>query len=301
MRFPLRLFCISIAHPDGFCRAPLPENGPEEQKAGVHDLKPARICRKMYRYKSGETARRFIYVYPSSYEREMKILPSVCDWAGRLSVWDTFALFMDMATEHADALGIGLKDLAKRDLFWLTVKTKVHFLKRPKMGELVTVSTWPEPPQLLRCNRDYSVFRNGETILTGKTEWAVMNMKTGKLQKAEEIYPPELVLLDRRVMPEPFARLRCAGEEETFGTYTVRSTDIDIGGHMNNAAYVRAFAGLLDTAQWKSMLFSDLEVHFRTQCFEGDTLTFRRSASENGCLVQAYLPDGRTAVQIQIS
>ena len=120
-------------------------------------------------------------MYLSVFEKEMKILPSVCDGTGRLSIPDTFALFMDMATEHADALGIGLKDLAKDDLFWLTVKTKVRFLKRPKMGDTVLVSTWPEAPQLLRCNRDYAVSADGETILAGKTEWAVMNMKTGKL------------------------------------------------------------------------------------------------------------------------
>ena len=240
-------------------------------------------------------------MYLSVFEKEMKILPSVCDGTGRLSIPDTFALFMDMATEHADTLGIGRKDLAKDDLFWLTVKTKVRFLKRPKMGDTVLVSTWPEAPQLLRCNRDYAVSADGETILAGKTEWAVMNMKTGKLYGTKEIYPPELILDDRRVMPEPFARIRNTGEEQTAGIYTVRSTDIDIGGHMNNAAYVRAFAGLLDSAQWKGMTFSDLEVHFCSQCFEGDTMTFRRSETENGHLYQAYLPDGRVAVQILIS
>ena len=240
-------------------------------------------------------------MYSSVYEREMKIPLSVCDWTGRLSVPDTFALFMDIATEHADELGSGLKDLAKDGLFWLTVKTKVHFGKRPKMGDTVTVSTWPEPPSHLRCNRDYAVSRGGETILTGKTEWAILDTKTGRLQEAKDVYPPELVLTDRRAIPEPFARLRASGEEETVGTYTVRSTDIDVGGHMNNAAYVRAFAGLLDSAQWNSTVFSDMEVHFRSQCFEGDTLTFKRSAAENGVLTQAYLPDGRIAVQILIS
>ena len=239
-------------------------------------------------------------MYSSVYEKQMKILPSVCDWTGRLSVPHTFELFMDIATEHADELGIGLKDLSKDGLFWLTVKTKVRFVNRPKMGDTVTVSTWPEAPKLLRCNRDYAVTKDGETILTGKTEWAIMNMETGRLHGATEIYPPELILTDRQVMPEPFSKLRTAGEEETVGVYTVRSTDIDIGGHMNNAAYIRAFAGLLDSAQWKSTAFSCVEVHFRTQCFEGDTLTFLRSKAENGFLTQAYLPDGRIAVQILV-
>ena len=241
-------------------------------------------------------------MYSSVYEKQIKILPSVCDGTGRLSVPDTFALFMDVATEHADELGIGLADLAKDSLFWLTVKTKVRFLKRrPKLGDTITVSTWPEPPQLLRCNRDYSVSANGETVLAGKTEWAVMNMKTGKLQGTKEIYPPELVLTEHQAVPEPFAKIRSTEEEETVGTYTVRSTDIDVGGHMNNTAYVRAFAGLLGSAQWNSMAFSAVEVHFRAQCFEGDTLTFRRSETEDGHLYQAYLPDGRAAVQILIS
>ena len=50
------------------------------------------------------------------YSRALTILPSQCDSSARLGVPDTFALFMDAATEHACALGCGLDVLAPRGL-----------------------------------------------------------------------------------------------------------------------------------------------------------------------------------------
>ena len=42
------------------------------------------------------------------YERPLTILPSMCDATAKLGVPNAFALFMDLATEHAERLGIGM-------------------------------------------------------------------------------------------------------------------------------------------------------------------------------------------------
>ena len=65
-------------------------------------------------------------------EKEIVILPSLCDGSGRLGIPDAFALFMDIASEHAEALGCGIGALGKKGLFWLTVRTRVRFFRRPE-------------------------------------------------------------------------------------------------------------------------------------------------------------------------
>ena len=211
------------------------------------------------------------------FERNITILPSMCDAAAKLGVPNAFALFMDIATEHAEALGIGMNGLMRQGLFWLTVRTRIHFASRPALTRRVTARTWPEPPERARCNRDYALLLDGESVVTGKTEWMIMHMASHRLHPVNGVFPPDMVPLPDRVLPEPFMRM-----DEDFagavplGAYTVRSTDIDLGGHMNNAAYVRAIAGAFSSGEWQKMDIRDVEMAFRSPCFEGETLDMLR-------------------------
>ena len=54
------------------------------------------------------------------FSKEFPVLPSVCDASGRLSYPGAFECFMDIATQHADVLGVGLRDLSPKNLYWLT-------------------------------------------------------------------------------------------------------------------------------------------------------------------------------------
>lgn len=234
------------------------------------------------------------------YEREMTVLPSMCDADGLLGIPNAFALFMDLATEHAEVLGIGFRDLWPKGLFWLTARTKIRFYRRPRMVETVALRTWPETPERSRCNRDYRMERGGEVLIEGKTEWMVMNMKTGRLHPADSVFPEGLELLPDRVLPEPFLRMAddFSGAED-LGTYLVRSTDIDIGGHMNNAAYVRAIAGMFSTEAWRTLAVREMEMAYRTPCYEGDALLLQRRRCEDTTELRLSR-DGKTIALAQL-
>ncbi len=232
------------------------------------------------------------------YRKEWKVTASSCDYEGKLSLWDVFALFQDMAAEHAGILGIGLYDLAEKDMFWLTLRTKVRFFRKADMYEDVAAVTWPEVPDRARCLRDYALTSGDELLADGKTEWAIMNRKTGKLVKPAEIYPEEMEILNEFAFTDKLEKLDNRFEGETFAEYVIKSTDMDVGGHMNNIAYIRAFAGLLPVDEWKRMRVKEMEVAYKEQCFEGEILTFKKKEEEGRITVQAFNESGKAAFQV---
>ena len=235
------------------------------------------------------------------YESELTILPSMCDAEGKLGVPDAFGLFMDMAAAHAEHLGTGFKDMMPRGLFWLTVRTKLRFHRRPELIETVRAITWPETPERSRCNRDYILKKGDETLIEGKTEWMVMNTRTGRLWPADSVFPADLEVSEERVLPEPLSRLSDDLQDaEELGTYTVRSTDIDLGGHMNNAAYVHAIAGMFSSADWKALDIREMEVAFRTPCFEGEVLRVQKQPTPEGLAIRLSR-EGKTVLLARIS
>ena len=75
------------------------------------------------------------------FEQEILIPPSACDYSGRLGYAGAFAVLMDLATEHAERLGIGLSAMMAKQRFWVTVRTKILFFERPAVSEAVRLIT----------------------------------------------------------------------------------------------------------------------------------------------------------------
>ena len=211
------------------------------------------------------------------FQHDFIIPPSACDFDGRLSYPGAFSVFMDLATEHAEHLGVGLSAMRARDRFWLTVKTRIVFQERPEISEVVRLLTWPEKPGPLRFNRSYEMRRDGALLVAGRTEWAVMNTGTGALARSTDVLPEALCYERGSALDSGYARVAGSFEGlEPFSEYRVRSTDIDLGGHMNNAAYPRALFGCFTVDQRRENDLRCIDMIFRSPCYEGETLEFRR-------------------------
>lgn len=218
-------------------------------------------------------------------KKDYTVLASDCDASGRLGVAQTFDIFMDIASENAEALDNGIPTMMARDLYWTAVKTRARFFRRPGLMERIAVSTWPEAPGRLRNNRHYLFTQGDEVLVTGKTEWTIVDLKNGGLYSPRElIYHEAVEFSAERADADPFHRFRDGAPWEAFGSYTVRSTDIDLGGHMNNAAYVRMIAGMFRVSEWNALPLREVEAHYRAACYEGDTLSVKKRTAEDGAI-----------------
>ncbi len=233
--------------------------------------------------------------------KEYKIPASFTDNRLLLSYPAVFSVFMDLASEHADILNIGADRLIKDNLIWIASKTKVIIHKRPEMLRDVTISTWPEKPGNIRMNRYYTICQGDEILIEGKNEWTIFDLNTNRPRKTAEVYPADIEHLPDIVCSEPFDRIPTSFDAfEDYASYTVRSGDIDSSQHMNNVAYIRAVMGSFSCKEIEEMDISQMEIAYRAQCFEGETLSFRRR--EEGKLIDIGIikSDGTTAAVLRI-
>ena len=228
--------------------------------------------------------------------RNLTILPSHVNAYGRLGVAKTFDFFMDTATEAAEAMGLGLGFLTRRGLIWLTVKTRVEFIDPPRLLDAVQIVTWPEAPGDMRCVRHYEIRRDGETLVRGKTEWAIASARTFRPQPLADIMPGDLQYPAEQACPEPFPMIDEAFPEPPFATREVRAGDIDMAFHMNNVAYVRAIVDAFSVSQWHDLKVKRMDVIFRASAHEGDTLQFQSRRDGDALDVRVSLPDGTTVI-----
>lgn len=235
-------------------------------------------------------------------EKQMTVLPSICDNTSRLSIPSIFSIFMDLASEHAPMLGVGGEELMRKNLFWLTVKTKIKIHERPKMLDKITARTWPEAPERIRCNRYYSLSDGNKTLAEGKSEWTIIGIDDGKLHRPNEVYPSDLEHSEDKVCTEPFVRLsEDFSECDEIGKYKVRSTDIDLGQHMNNAAYVRAIFGMFTCKEIEEMNVTEAEIAFKTPSFEGEELSVKIRRNEGYIDIGMIKESGKAAAVARLT
>ena len=236
------------------------------------------------------------------FEKELYIDPSLADADGLLSRYETFNIFMNVADAHAGSMGVAWRDISPRDLFWLTVKTKIVFEERPKLGDTVTLATWVEEPTRLRGDRNYEMRQGDRVLVRGRTEWAVLNTKIMKLVPIDDVYPEGLDYSRPSACPEGFTRIRDRFDaSDRYAEYTVRSTDIDVGHHMNNAKFVQALLGTFSNEELREMRPKSFDVLFRNSVYEGDVLAFYKQPAETGFDIRvARESDDMTALLVHI-
>jgi acyl-ACP thioesterase len=214
-------------------------------------------------------------------DKEITVLPSLCDNTAKLSVPSIVSLFMDLASEHAPKIGLGADVLAEKDMFWITVRTKISIIERPTMPDTVLASTWPEAPGRIRCNRYYKLSSDNKDLALGKTEWAIIDKNSGRPVRISDIYPEGIEHIEDNLSLEAFSKIsEDISTCEKIYSYHIRSTDIDLAQHMNNAAYIRALFGALSSEELEEMNIKGLEVNFRTPCYEGERLDIYKRDKE---------------------
>ncbi|MBP5552933.1 MAG: hypothetical protein J6X41_06085 [Spirochaetales bacterium] len=237
----------------------------------------------------------------NKYTTELRILPSQTDYVNKLRYHETFNVFMDLANRHAEILGIDQKTFMDKGLFWLTVKTRIRFDRRPTMSEIVQAQTWPIKPSSVRSDRCYRLLDENGVLAEGRTEWAVLDLNAGRLANLKELFPQELVFNEESFSIEDFPRIMPCDDTFTLkNKYTVISSDIDMGQHMNNVAYVRALMGMFSVQELKDMDIREITVIFKTSAHEGDVLSMLYKKEGDILNCGLYFEDGRPSLLAQI-
>ena len=178
------------------------------------------------------------------YSRNFIVQPDHCGRDAALSPIAAFIAFQALSAEHAQVLGIGAAEMMRKKKFWVTVHNRVDFTGRAWLLDELTASTWAEPcdAQSLRVFRGYTLKKGDEQIAVARTQWAIIGADGQAVPFGESGFPDDYEFTQMPGITDDPAWLEDDfTDEDVCGEFTVRSTDIDFGIHMNNIAFIRKF------------------------------------------------------------
>jgi acyl-ACP thioesterase len=186
------------------------------------------------------------------------------------------------AGHHAEALGFGMAALGSRGIAWVLREQAMRVVRFPAMGEGLRVQTWPTRAERLLCHRDYRIFDyQGRTVALGTSAWFGLDLDSRRPCRADSFFALPWEALPAPAFSDPLPELEQPGETGATETRTVRVSDIDALGHMNNLRYVDWIADHLALCGGGNCL-RFVRIRHAREVVAGDTVLIRHEADGAG-------------------
>jgi medium-chain acyl-[acyl-carrier-protein] hydrolase len=198
--------------------------------------------------------------------------------AGTMRIPALLDLFQESAGNSATSFGWGSDTLLAQGKTW--VLSRFHFRLRalPAWREEIAVETWPSGIHRVYALREFRATRaDGSLLAEATSAWLLVAVPSKRPLRQ----PPEIGAIAAgtppRVIPDLFEALAPPGAAAAPGPgIRMGRFDLDLNGHANNVAILRA---LLEGLPAAAAPFS-LETEFRGEAFEGDVLGARSDEAD---------------------
>ena len=173
----------------------------------------------------------------------------------------------ELANIHAQSLGFGYDKLLDSGVVWVLSRMHVKFHRLPLWKEQINKKTWHKGSDRLFGFRDFSVHDSGGNLVIAATSsWLIIDYKTRKLQRIENVLGKEFKGENRQYAIEtPAERLVSPGNMQLSSSHIVSVSDLDINGHTNNAKYFEWAMDALPVETSRKMQVQEMWFNFNSE------------------------------------
>lgn len=219
------------------------------------------------------------------YQDTKKITVNEIDLASRLNIYSVMQILQNAATAHAATLGYDFENMLRRDnTFW--VITKLRFLadSMPIIDDEIVIKSWPLKPGKIVLERDFELCKDNKTFLSATSEWCLLNADTRRPIRTEgSCIDNDNEHITNRARAGSFTKEKYLLEEKDFvHQRTIRSSDIDVNGHTNNAKYTQMIMDAFENKFLINKMVVEYQINFLLQSYEGQILNiYKKEIEEN--------------------
>ena len=192
---------------------------------------------------------------------------------GDLKLSGLFNILQEIASEHADSLGLGYQACCDLDIAWVAASYHVKIYRLPKIDEPVLIETWIASCATFTSQRCYRMKDTQENVLLeGLTNWALIDLKTLRPVLIEKKLKISADVIDGEKLSFSDEKIRLTESEKTDfeSHFTSRFDEMDTNFHINNAFYPTWATESLPLNWQETKVPTEVQINFKnpTKAFE---------------------------------
>lgn len=226
-------------------------------------------------------------------ERTFSITSSEVDIYGNCRPAAFLSFFQDLATEHSEIFHTDWHNLFREyHAIWMLVRVWYQIRRPLNMGEELTIRTWQRGTGGLIVYRDFDLYVGEEQVGEAVSAWVVADAETRKMLRPGSLERLAAAPVPEQVKEKQLKLIRTPKNRKLVYTRTVRYSDLDQNGHMNNTKYADVLMDALSVADMKGRFVSAMQLNYSMECLAGETMNVSRELGENACYIDGCSEDG---------
>ena len=225
------------------------------------------------------------------WEMEWFLTPAECNPQGRMPLTLLINRLIEIATLHANAIGIGYADIVERHHTWVLSRVAVEMKRYPGVNDTYRISTWICPVNRLFSERDFCIMAaDGEVLGWARTVWGMLDTDTRQAADISYMAWIEALAQPGRCPIEKASRPQSPGEYTTEH-YRFTYCDLDFNRHVNTIQYIKLILNGWTLDHYDANAIDRFDVTFHHECLFGQTVDIAVRTADNISHCSIILPD----------
>lgn len=199
---------------------------------------------------------------PFKYVDTVRVKTYHADFTRTLAPTSVFGFMQELATVHAEKLGLGYEDSKANGFYWVIGRSKYVFTKLPTLFEEVEVITWPAGVDGLCALRRFEFRIGGRCVGEGFTYWLMLDSTT--LRPVKPAYFFEMTK-DLPIQESDHFKLKKEPIPVALNPVyqrVMRSSDLDWNNHVNNLKFAELIYDALPTHLLQRNHISSMQINY---------------------------------------
>ena len=210
---------------------------------------------------------------PNIWQETYQIRSYEVDCHHRLSVLAIFNFMQEIASRHAEALGVSIQQLLSENYTWLLSRLKIKIASFPAWQDQIILRTWPSGAQRLFALRDFEILdQDHQTVATAISAWLILDLKKRRPVRIAPFVERLKPLEGNHILSDTLDKLPGLDLRTHEREFSVRHRDLDINQHVNNVSFVEWMVESVPARVLNSSVPAEVEINFLAEAFYEERL-----------------------------
>lgn len=235
------------------------------------------------------------------HKKQYEIRYTDVDYSDNLKLSSLLSLMEESACLSAEELGFGYPVLQPKKIGFVIVNWYIDLFCPIKLGDLLTVHTWPIKPKKLIVLRDFELYVGEEKVGVATSRWCLVDLKNYSMLPSALAFSTGLQYNDFRSVETANFRIPEIVSGEKCYSKVASYSDYDHNDHVNNTKYADFLLDAFSVEELKNKSVASARITYAKQSKFGETLDIYRQRQDDGFWIIEGRVNGELRVQALIS
>ena len=239
---------------------------------------------------------------PSRISGEYILTAGESDAEGLMPVTLLAERIIEIATVHANALGIGYAVLIEKNEGWVLSRLSIEMRRYPRINERYTLSTWVESYNRRFSERNFEIATpEGEILGYARSVWLPMDFACRCAADLSQFDSSEVRPVDLPCPMDKAPRIGVLPQDAQEEKYTFKFCDLDFNRHVNTVRYIDLILDFWSLAHYDAHTVARIDLYFHKECHYGEEITLRVAGdAPDANVCEIVQPDGSRAITARL-